>query len=92
MTYYYRVERIRLKPLTIIARSHDDAASILAHSLITGVGHRPDADFDIVGWRPRRTSPNSPPLKWLQEGYRGIAWPFDDGARWEMHHTSMHAP
>ncbi len=92
MTSFYRVEKITLKPLLVLARDQADVIRILSHSFATGMGHRPDADFEVVSWRPRKTSPRSPPLKWLSLGYRGIAWPVNDGRGWEMVQTDLQAP
>ena len=80
----YRIENITLKPVILIARNHDDAVSMFANGLVTGLGHRPDADFEVVKWRPRRDAPDTPPLRWIQRGYRGIIWPVDDNQGWEM--------
>ena len=46
--HIYRIENIKLKPLLVIARNHDDAARVLEYAFVTGMGNRPDADFDIV--------------------------------------------
>lgn len=92
MTKYFRIEKITLKPLIILARDHEDAIEILGHSFAKGFGHRPDADFEVVEWRPRITSPRSPPIRWIAKGHRGIAWPTDDGASWEMIATDFQAP
>jgi hypothetical protein len=92
MTKLYRIEKITLKPLLILAANHTDAFNIFGLSLEMGLGHRPDADFDVVEWRPRIMSPKCPPLKWQAMGRRGIAWLVDDDHRWEMRNTSMVAP
>jgi len=92
MTTFYRIEKITIKHLTVLAQNYDDAANILGDGLINGLGHRPDANFEIVQWRPRITSPRSPPLKWLAMGCRGIAWPLNDSAHWELINTDLPAP
>ena len=92
MTKYFRIEKITLKPLTILARDHEDAIEILGHSFAKGFGHRPDADFEVVEWRPRIRSPRSPPIRWIAMGHRGIAWPTDEVGFWKMTDTDLPAP
>jgi hypothetical protein len=89
MTNFYRLDKITL---TVLAQDHDDAANILGHGLTMGLGQRPDADFDVVEWRPRIRSPRPPPLKWLAMGCRGFAWPIDDSGYWELVNTDLPAP
>ena len=88
----YRIENITLKPVILIARNHDDAVSMFDNGLVTGLGHRPDADFEVVEWRPRIRSPRSPPIRWIAKGHRGIAWPADEVGFWKMTDTDLPAP
>lgn len=80
----YRIENIPLKPLMIIAKNHEDAVKIFANGLISGMGHRPDADFEVVEWRPRRDAPDVPPARWIKRCYRGIVWPAEGADCWKM--------
>lgn len=85
----YRIEKIHLKPLLVFARSYDDAADILEHALVTGLGNRPDADFDVVTWHPDKTAMPNVFREWDSADYRGIAWNVDDGRGWELVRTNL---
>jgi hypothetical protein len=88
----FRIEKIKIQPMIILAHSHDDAKNIFAYSLYHGLGNRPDADFDILRWRPKDIGPASPLLDWAQQGLRGIAWSVDEGLGWELISTQMEEP
>lgn len=56
----FRIEEITLKPMIVLAHDMDDAVNIFAYELVMGLGHRPDADFSVVEWRPKPTGPANP--------------------------------
>ena len=80
----YKIDNIKLKPLLMLARDEQDAVRILGDSFRTGMGNRPDADFDILGWGLDRTNYPATLRDWLSIGQRGIVWSVDDGTSWEM--------
>lgn len=88
----FRIEEITLKPLIVLAHDMDDAVNIFAYELVMGLGHRPDADFSVVEWRPKPTGPAKPLAKWAEQGCRGMVWSVDDGCAWELKQTSMVEP
>lgn len=88
----YRIEKITLKPLLVFARSHEDAANILAHAFVTGMSHRPDADFDVETWEPEKTGAPEALRKWDDEGWRGLVWNIDERDGWEVVRTNMIDP
>jgi len=88
----YRIENCILKPQFVLAHDYDDAAAIFGYSLVTGLGNRPDADFDVVELNIDRDGPARPLVKWARQGLRGMACLVDDGAGWEMIPTSMEEP
>lgn len=88
----YRIEYIKLKPMLVLARTHDDAANILAHAFMQGMSNRPDADFHVVTWHPAKTGAPDILRGWKKKGYRGIVWNVDDGDGWELVSTSLEDP
>ena len=88
----YKFENIKLKPLLMLAHDEQDAVRILGDSFSTGMGNRPDADFDILEWSPDRTRYPEPLQTWLSMGQRGLVWSTDDGAGWEMVLTELGDP
>ena len=44
----YRIENIKIAPLLVMTRTHDDAANILAHAFVMGMVNKPDTDFEII--------------------------------------------
>lgn len=88
----YRIENLILKPLLVFARSHDDAADMLEHALVLGLGNRPDADFDVVTWSPYKTGAPRTLQRWENEDYRGFVWNTDDGEGWEFCSTQLFDP
>lgn len=92
MIKLFRIEKIKLKPLLLLAHTADDAANILGHAFISGMGNRPDADFDVVKWTPAREHYREPLVEWLRDGHRGIVWLLDEGCSWELAHTGLVEP
>lgn len=88
----FRIEEITLKPMIVLAHDMDDALNVFAHQLVTGLGHRPDADFSVVEWRPKPNGPARTVAEWASQGCRGIAWSMDDGCGWELVQTNMVEP
>jgi hypothetical protein len=88
----YRIEEITLKPMIVLAHDMEDAVNIFAYELVMGLGHRPDADFSVVQWRPKASGPARPVLEWAEQGHRGTVWSVDDGAGWELSETNMVEP
>ena len=70
----FRIENIKIAPLLVMARTHDDAANILANAFVMGMANKPDADFDIVPWMPEATSWPEALKLWLDQDKRGIVW------------------
>lgn len=89
LMHLFRLENITIKPLLVIAEDYDHAADIFRHSLVTGLHHRPDADFDVTKWRIKPRHRDKLPWAWVKEGNAGMLWNVDDGAGWELAHTSM---
>ena len=73
----FRIENIKIAPLLVMARTHDDAANILGHALVMGMANRPDADFDVVPWSIEATARPDALAVWLGENKRGIVWTID---------------
>lgn len=88
----YRIEKITVKPLLVLAHSHEDARNIFAHALVTGMSNLPDADFDIVIWPPKATGAPYVIRKWRNANYRGIVWNVEDGRGWELVSTRLIDP
>ena len=88
----FRIENISLKPLLVLAHNPEDAVNIFAHSLVMGMGNRPDADFDVVDWDPAHVERPNPLIEWVEKCHRGIAWLVDDGAGWELVSTRLVEP
>lgn len=88
----YRIEEITLKSMIVLAHDMDDAVNIFAHALVTGLHHRPDADFSMVEWRPKPNGPARPITEWAEQHCRGMVWSVDDGGGWELMQTNMVEP
>ena len=80
----YRIESILLRLMLVLARSYDDAASILENGLRNGFANRPDADFEVVTWQAQWIRDPAPIEKWLKEKKRGIVWSVDRDTAWEL--------
>ena len=85
----YRIENIKIAPLLVMARTHDDAANILAHAFIMGMANKPDADFDIVPWMLEATSFSVALKLWLDQDKRGIVWNIENDNSIELVSTRL---
>lgn len=81
-TTFYRIEKIKLKPLMLLADDFDDAANRLRCALMEGFGNLPDADFDVTKWKLKKIDMFDPLRQWAAESKRGFVWPSEGG--WEM--------
>ena len=85
----YRIENIKIAPLLVMARTHDDAANILAHAFIMGMANKPDADFDIVPWMLEATSFSVALKLWLDQDKRCIVWNIENDNSIELVSTRL---
>ena len=85
----FRIENIKIAPLLVMARTHDDAANILAHAFVMGMANKPDADFDIVPWMLEATSWPDALKQWLDQDRRGIVWSIEDDNSVELVSTRL---
>ena len=85
----YRIENIKIAPLLVMARTHDDAANILAHAFIMGMANKPDADFDIAPWMLEATSFSVALKLWLDQDKRGIVWNIENDNSIELVSTRL---
>ena len=74
----YRIENIKIAPLLVMTRTHDDAANILAHAFVMGMVNKPDTDFEIIPWMQEATSGPDALKLWLDQDKRGIVWSIED--------------
>lgn len=81
--HLYRIKSINLNRFLVLADDHCDAAKIVSRAIMTGMNHRPDAEFDVVQVEVDQMRP-APPAEWLAKCPKGILWSIDDGAGWEL--------
>ena len=81
-TTFYRIEKIKLEPLLLLADDFDDAANRFRFSLLEAFGNMPVADFDVTKWKLKKSDRFAPLRQWSAEGKRGFVWPYEGG--WEM--------
>ncbi|WP_156843131.1 hypothetical protein [Novosphingobium aquimarinum] len=87
--HLFQLENITFKPLLVIAEDYDHAAQIFMYSLISGLGERPDADFDVTKWRIKDHRRRDIPWAWVDEGKAGMLWNVDDGTGWLLNCTNL---
>lgn len=54
--------------MIVLAHDMNDAVNIFTYQLVVGLGHRPDADFSVVQWRPQPADPARPVAEWAAQG------------------------
>lgn len=75
----FRVDNIKIAPLTIIAPDNASAADLFVMRIASGIGNIPDAEWEISEWRPRRGAERASLLQLAGEGQTGFAWSTKDG-------------
>ena len=85
----FRIENIKIAPLLVTARTHDDAENVLAHAFVMGMANKPDAEFDIVPWMLEVTSWPDALKLWLDQDRRGIVWSIEDDNSVELVSTRL---
>ena len=80
----FRIENVRFQPLLVIAEDYEHAGQIFMHELITGLHHRPDAEFDVTKWRIKPPYNSERPWSWVKEGKAGILWRLEEEPSWEL--------
>jgi hypothetical protein len=75
----YRIDHIKIAPLTIIAHDNPSAADLFVMSIAIGIGNIPDATWETTEWRPKKDGKYGSLVDLVKQGKSGFAYPTPDG-------------
>ena len=75
----FRIDHIKIAPLTIIAPDNPSAADLFVMSIAMGIGNIPDATWEITEWRPKTGGKNGSLRALAMQKQSGFAYPTPDG-------------